>query len=384
MELINATRMTAGYNMGLAPSGRESLVVVIKGTFRFPQAGEPATHFALHDEQLPLVMADTFTGEPGLSAPVYEVDFAPHKPFVDVLLLGSAHAPHGRPTTRVETGIRIGNWSKRIAVVGARQWDCGLATLRATPAEPFVTQPISYDVAYGGTDLAHEDPSQHAAYMANPVGVGFHKHLKKAWVDGKPLPRTEEIGRSVSDPDSDYAPMSYGPLGRGWSSRSRFAGTYDDEWLDKHFPFLPPDFDPRYFQAAPVDQQVPLESFASGPVEVALANLTPEGLTRFTIPHLVAPVHVFPKQGAREDYTATLDTIVIEPELQRFSLTWRVARPLKRSLHEIAQVLVGKKGREWWQQRDVVSFPIPVVMVPMERPDPAAVPAIDPAIAAAP
>jgi hypothetical protein len=119
-------------------------------------------------------------------------------------------------------------------------------------------------------------------------------------------------------------------------------------------------------------------------VEVALANLTPEGLTRFTIPNLVAPVHVFPKRGEREDYTATLDTIVIEPELQRFSLTWRVARPLKRSLQEIAQVLVGKKGREWWQQRDVVSFPIPVVMVPMERPDPAAVPAIDPAIAAAP
>ena len=111
MELINATRMTAGYNMGLEPSGRESLVVVIKGTFRFPQAGEPATHFALHDEQLPLVMADTFTGEPGLSAPVYEVDFAPRKPRVDVLLLGSAHAPHGRPATRVETGIRIGNWS---------------------------------------------------------------------------------------------------------------------------------------------------------------------------------------------------------------------------------------------------------------------------------
>jgi len=36
MELINATRMVAGYNMGLEPSGRELLVVVIKGTFRFP------------------------------------------------------------------------------------------------------------------------------------------------------------------------------------------------------------------------------------------------------------------------------------------------------------------------------------------------------------
>ena len=48
-------------------------------------------------------------------------------------------------------------------------------------------------------------------------------------------------------------------------------------------------------------------------------------------------------------------------------MTWRVARPLAKNMHEIAQVLVGKKGREWWQQREEVAFPIPVVMVPMER-----------------
>lgn len=369
MELINATRMTAGYNMGLEPSGRESLVVVIKGTFRFPQPGEPAGHFALHEEQLPLVMADTFTGEPGLSAPVYETDYAPRKDFADILLLGKAHAPHGRPSTRVETGIRIGNWSKRLAVVGPRQWDCGLATLRSTPAAPFVNQQISYDIAYGGVDTAQEDPTQHGAFMRNPVGLGYHKHLKKSWVDGKPLPRTEEIGRSVSDPDSDYQPMSYGPVGRGWEPRLQFAGTYDETWRNEHFPFLPPDFDSRYFQSAPADQQVPLEFFRNGPMEVTLANLTAEGLTRFTIPHLVAPVHVFPKRGSREDHIAVLDTVVIEPELQRFSLTWRVARPLKKSMHEIAQVLVGKKGREWWQQRDTTSFPIPVVMMPMDEPE---------------
>jgi hypothetical protein len=56
-----------------------------------------------------------------------------------------------------------------------------------------------------------------------------------------------------------------------------------------------------------------------------------------------------------------------EPELQRFSLTCRVVRPLRKNMHEIAQVLVGKKGREWLQQRGQVEFPIPVIMVPMER-----------------
>jgi hypothetical protein len=41
-------------------------------------------------------------------------------------------------------------------------------------------------------------------------------------------------------------------------------------------------------------------------------------------------------------------------------------------MHEIAQVLVGRKGREWWQQREQVAFPIPVVMVPAEAPAEAA------------
>jgi hypothetical protein len=368
MELINATRMVAGYTMGLEPSGRELLVVVIKGTFRFPQPGDPAGHFALHETQLPLVMADTFTGAPGFSAPVYEVDFAPRKPRCDILLLGSAYAPQGRPATRVEVGVRVGHWSKALAAVGPRHWECGLVNATATPPGAFVKQPISYDVAFGGTDLLHDDPSEHAAFMPNPVGRGFHKHIRMDWVEGSPLPSTEEIDRSVRDPGGDYRPMAFGPVGRGWDPRYRFAGTYDDEWLEKHFPFLPPDFDERYFQAAPMDQQVPLEYFQSGPTEVLLANLTPEGLTRFTVPHLVAPVHVFPKHGEREDYTATLDTVVIEPDEQRFSLTWRVARPLKKNMFEIAQVLVGKKGREWWQQRDT-AFPIRVVMVPMEDSD---------------
>ena len=78
-------------------------------------------------------------------------------------------------------------------------------------------------------------------------------------------------------------------------------------------------------------------------------------------------MHVFPKSGEREDYTATLDTIVFEPDQERFTMSWRVARPLKKNMFEIAQVLVGKKGKEWWQQREQVAFPIPVVMVPMDK-----------------
>ena len=381
MELVNATRMQAGYTLGRAPDGRESLVVVIKGTFRFPRDDEPTTHFALHELQLPLAMADTFTGAPGMSAPLTEADFAPCKPRCDILLIGSAHAPHGQPVPRLDVGLAIGGWHKRFTAVGPRHWDCGLATLRASPPAPFTCQPIGYDVAFGGCDLRHDDPARHAAFMANPVGRGFHRHLKPEWVDGQPLPLTEAIGEAITDPSGDYPPMAFGPIGRHWTPRGPRAGTYDDAWLAEHFPFLPPDFDPRYHQAAPDDQQVPPGFFHQAPVEVRLAHLTPAGSTRFTLPQLSAPVHVFPRRGSREDHEAVLDTLVIEPDLQRYTLTWRMVRPLRRDLFEIAQVLVGRKGREWWQQRETVRFPIPVVMVPTGGSGAEAAPAPAPASA---
>ena len=56
MELLNATRMRAGYTLGLEPSGREFLVVVIKGTFRLPKPDEELALtnalFELHKEEL--------------------------------------------------------------------------------------------------------------------------------------------------------------------------------------------------------------------------------------------------------------------------------------------------------------------------------------------
>jgi hypothetical protein len=361
MNLINATRMVAGYSMGLEPSGRELLVIAIKGTFSFPLPGEDPERFSLHNEQVPLVMADTFTGNPGFSAPVYDVDFAPYKPRCDILLLGKAYAPQGKSTTRFEAGLRIGSWSKTLAVVGPRHWVCKQASVSASAPTPFTEQDISYDIAFGGTDLQHEDQSKHDAFMPNPVGLGFHKNLEPKLVHDKPLPRTEQINSAVSNPTERYVPMAFGPVGRGWTTRSKHAGTYDDTWLEKHFPFLPPDFDPQYYQAAPPDQQVALGTFDQSPTPVALLNLTPEGITHFTIPNLVAPVTVFPKHGDQEEYCATLDTVVIEPEHKRYTLTWRMARPLKKNMFEITEVLVGKKGREWWQERDVASFPIPVV-----------------------
>jgi hypothetical protein len=347
VELINATRMVAGYTMGMDPSGRESLVVVVKGTFHLPMAGQEAR---LHEQQEPLVVADTFTGVPGMSAPFHEIDFAAHKMRCDILLQGSAYAPQGRPATRVPVGVRVSNWMKTFAVVGNRHWRARMGAVACSEPEPFTVMPISYDCAFGGIDTHHDDPAMHAAFMRNPVGRGFHRHLRGDWVNGSPLPNTEELRRPVESPDGDYQPMAFGPQGRGWSGRLRHAGTYDQDWLDNVFPFLPADFNNLYYQAAPEDQQT---AYLRGGEEVVLANLTQEGNTSFRIPAFDMPVFFFGAKGAvRHEEAARLDTLAMYPDAGFFTLTWRASLALRRNIFEVPQVLVGKMPRGWWRARE--------------------------------
>lgn len=353
MELINCTRMAAGYTLGMEPSGRELLVVVVKGTFRLP--AEQGARLTLHEDQAPLVLSDVFFGEPGVSAPKYEVDFAPRKRRCDVLLHGHGYAPGGRPTERMAVELRIGDWSKSFSVVGDRAWYSSGGP-RATAPAPFTRMPLSYDYAFGGVDSRHPDPARHAAFWPNPVGRGFHQHLAGKWLEGSPLPNTEESGAAILEPDGAYRPMSFGGLGRHWQPRSGFAGTYDQHWLDNVSPFLPADFDEAYYHAAPADQQLPLPV---GEQNVLLQNLTAAGRSEFVLPHFEAPIYVLPKSGPREEFKAPLDTIMIEPDLERVTLTWRVARALRKSLFEVRQVLVGRKGKEWWQQREEIVVPFP-------------------------
>ena len=339
--------MQAGCTMGLEPSGRELLVVVVKGTFHLPKNGEEAR---LHEMQQPLVMADTFTGEPGLSAPIFEADFAPRKHRCDILLTGSAYAPGGKPATRVAVGMRVDGLTKSFAVVGPRAWQANAVSVFAGDPQPFITQPISYDAAFGGVDNFHEDPSKHHAFMSNPVGKGFHKHLKTAWVDEAPMPSTEALDQPITTTDGDYYPMSFGPVGRSWEPRSKYAGTYDKNWLDNVFPFLPADFNEAYYQAAPLDQQT---DHLRGGEEVTLANLTPEGRTTFKLPAIEMPVHFFLKNGGRVDAKGRIDTLLLAPDAGWFSLTWRVTQPLKKNMFEISEVLVGSTSRAWWRAREL-------------------------------
>lgn len=345
MDILNATTMQAGYTMGMQPDGRELLVVCIKGTFPIPKNGEEPQ---LAEKQVPLVEADTFTGEPGFSAPLYESDYPPRKLHCDVILNGSAYAPGGKPVTKVTVTLKVGTISKSFQVVGNRFWKKGFLSINASQPKPFTVMPISYNSAFGGTDNTHKDTQKHQAFFLNPVGVGFHSNLEKIIIEGKPLPNTEELKNPVTKPTGKYQPMAFGPVGRGWQPRSSLAGTYDQNWIDNIFPFLPPDFDEAYYQSAPMDQQMP---YPKGGEMVELINLTREGRTTFRLPRIEVPVLYIMKNFDDKEIEAVIDTVLIEPDLGRFMLTWCSSIPLRRNMFEVAQVVVGRMTRAWYRAR---------------------------------
>ena len=339
--------------MGMQPDGRELLVVCLKGTFTIPRnGGEPQ----LAEEQVPLIEADESTGEPGYSAPLYESEYPPIKPRCDVLLNGSAYAPEGKPVKKVPVSLHVGSVSKSFNVVGDRVWEKGL---HITPSEPmsFTVMPISYDRAFGGIDDSHKDPNELKVFLENPIGVGFHYHLDHDHVNGTPLPNSEELDKPIKKPDANYQPMSFGPVGRGWQTRSSLAGTYDQTWMDNVFPFLPADFDKAYYQSAPLDQQM---DYPKGDETMILVNLTPEGRTSFRLPNKNILVWFFMKDGSEKDVPAVADTIMIEPDEGYFTVTWRASLPLKKNMFEVELALIveSEEDREKLLPREEISFPL--------------------------
>ncbi|MDQ1829720.1 DUF2169 family type VI secretion system accessory protein [Massilia scottii] len=363
MNLINHTSMAAGYTTIHNQAGSECLVVVVKATYRLPYGGEAVE---LMQEQLAVTLADTATGEPGLSAPEYECDYCLEKPRVDILLLGSAYAPKGIPAREVPVGLRVGTMTKAFKVYGKRYWKAHLlgAVVGMTKPEPFTKQTISYDIAYGGTETGPKRERKRLAYARNPVGCGYNPHT--SFADGLPVAQTESPTDPVTSPAGSYAPMAFGPLGRNWAQRARYAGTYDAHWQDNVFPFLPEDFDARFFQSAPEDQQLP--EIVGGEL-VILANLThpaltPSGRLQFHLPDLNMNITLTPKEGVAEQIAARADTLLIEPDNQRFTIVWRITKDLHNDILRYKAIEIGERPKG-----HVIRIPLEVLLgeLPSQR-----------------
>ncbi|MCX7888210.1 MAG: DUF2169 domain-containing protein [Rhodobacteraceae bacterium] len=339
MLIENTTPWPANFTVAHTREGHEQVVFVTKATFALPTA--PGAPCARVPDPLPLIEADVPGADPALDATVFESDFAAHKPFCEVLVHGQAHAPEGRPVTELGVGVRLGGWSKRFTVHGPRIWLKGAAGFVLSDKRPFVRQPLSYDIAYGGVDADPSDPSRQAWYEGNFAGIGYYP--LRADREGAEVARTSAFGTDATDPAGRYAPMGFGPLGRAWAQRRRFAGTYDAAWIENRMPFLPDDFDDRYHMAAAEDQHLP---YPVGGEPVELVNLSASGRIQTFLPRMQIVVVFERRSGRVTQRVANLDTILFLPDEGRVTMTFRTRIAAERDIFEFAQAIVSMRGPE--------------------------------------
>jgi hypothetical protein len=332
----NFTRRTVGETIGLDGTGAEFYTVVVRATFTWDAGG------VREAEPTPLIEADRFDGEPGVSSPVEEADFAPYKPRVDVILAGDITL--SSPTRAVDATLEIGSRiRKAVRVFGDRYWIPGVfSDLAMTEPRPFLRMPITWSRSFGGRD--REQPQLWEP--RNPVGVGMSKTA--AALERCLAPNFETPDRPIRSWKDRPTPVAFGPVGRSWQPRIRLAGTYDAAWQEHHFPMPPKDFDERFHNCAPEDQQLP--SYSAGET-VRLTGMSPDGRTSFTLPPFAIPILISERRRPDTSSVIRPDTIVIEPAAKRFTLVGRHRHTPTPNALAITDVLVGEPWRGWMRAR---------------------------------
>lgn len=319
----NRTPFDVQTHVQVTAEGQERLVVMLSASFTADAQGK----LELADLQLPVTYADVPWGDPVLSSVRYDADIAALKPVAEVILNATAHAPGGRAAEQVLVGLQIGEVRKVLQVTGDRVHHLGAFSA----PQPFVTMPLTWERAYGGTSAAGErDPR-------NPVGIGLDGARSAdpgARSDAPNITRPDQV---MTSGDDRPEPVGFGSIGRGWQPRLGFAGTYDKAWLDSQWPLPPRDYDARHDQSAPADQQS--ASIRPG-VTATLVNMTPEGRWEFRVPALSFPVRLLRDQSAEETGFQP-DTLLIEPDLRRITLKARMSFITRRNSPKLREIIVG-------------------------------------------
>jgi hypothetical protein len=389
MEFRNLTPLHAIAFNAVDVQRNEFHVVALKAGYRLEPTlaatdsrGDTHTCVLLEgDEAALLTMADEFEGETGKSSTKFESDLAPFKPKCDVLIRATSYSPSGIPAESwparvrvmdgeklvVEKGLRV--WGPRFFRKTWRGWRCGRPELSEAVQ-------IRWEYAYGGTSIVTPGDSTedrlNEVCFTNPLGCGwvearyFDRAKRKetraspdilsepkeqagidilrapqieAWddpindVDRVKHPGTEIDSKHMAEIARRYRhePIGLGPIGRAWTPRLQRAGTYDAAWAQTVWPHLPRDFDFRYWNAAPDDQQIP---WPESRLAFELANLaqlqsTRAGFLRACLPEHRALVALRFTNGAIAPIAMKLDTMLIDTEEMKVSATWRAVFPLK-------------------------------------------------------
>ncbi|HEY4122786.1 MAG TPA: DUF2169 domain-containing protein, partial [Byssovorax sp.] len=291
VEASSVGACAVGTRLWRGPSTRH-LTVVVKATLDLVHDG---TARVVPGEEL-VAQDRHYHKSPGRSVEVAS-ELAPYLARCDVTLRGHAHAPPGQPLPAIVARLLVSRAApildKRVYVVGDRD---------ATTGETQLVQSVAldYEHAFGGLSSPE-----------NPVGQSGEGRRART--------------PNVLDPTEPRRPIGLAPISRFWPQRTAFLGKTPRATIDADEPEIGDGFDWRYFQAAPVDQQVP---YLVGDEWIVLDGMHP-ALARFVtrLPGVRGAAVVYAFKGgvcvAAKPIALELDTLAIDADRLAASLVFR-------------------------------------------------------------
>jgi hypothetical protein len=281
----------------------------------------------------------------------FEAELVAFKPLSDVVVIGKAYTPHGRPMQQMDIEVIVEDRRKLMRVFGDRQcrYNPGRPPTFTEPVE-FREMEIRYERAFGGKDEI-SDSLFPIAYPRNDLGCGLALKNVRERVAGLPLPNLEDPADLLTpekiilnDPyrwNSLPLPQGLGWVHRSWYPRSSFAGSMP--------PYLDPDEVMREELLGLVPQrqvalarQFKLPSFhalfnngastglmfaqLTGTETVRLLGLTPSGRLDFALPGEQPRLMLDIGLGENE-LQPILQTVCIRPDDMQVDIIWRGVHP---------------------------------------------------------
>jgi hypothetical protein len=318
--------------------------VIVKRSYTIDEDGTVAR--SVPDQQLRKTDSYYDRGSPDFATVEHEHELAACKAATDVVVIGRACAPDGRPVHAITVGVRVGQREKRLRVTGDRT--CRYRS--DGPPEfseplPFTSMPIRYERAYGGCD-EQSVPDIPFHYPRNPLGSGVVLRNVRDVVDGLALPNIEDpddllTPERVIIEEAERWPLQPLPAGFGWRQRNWYPrsallgvlppflelGTVTREeqagLLPRNHVALAkqmrlPTFEARFNNGASYGmifrQLTPGEA-------VELTNFSPEPFPKFSLPSGIPEIFLDLGEGEQR-LDARLHTLSICPDERSFDLVW--------------------------------------------------------------
>lgn len=294
--------------------GIDTLYLLIKATF------DLLPGLRLAERQQPVFTEDIYCAEPGQSSLKYPSELHLEKPGTDVIVVGDAIAPNERPVTMLDVSLSVAGRICLLKVFGDRLWKKGFLNLEPGSPRPFIRMPVVYERAYGGMQVIDEASGDILMEDRNPVGKGFRGSRTERDYEAVALPNIEDPANLIKKPSDQPAPAGFGAIAPYWQPRVSRAGTCDESWQKTRAPYLPEDFDLRFYQAA--HPGLIFNGYLKGGEPVKIINMSLRGRQHFNLPKDKPKVEV-DITGRSETVKTKLETVLLEPTDETISLTWR-------------------------------------------------------------